>query len=66
MLKVTYQLVTGKYTLVVLSDFFPYHWTGHEVLIEGKSYQTKIVYDLPKSIAIFGTGDFVGKEIAFV
>ena len=66
MLKVTYQLATGKYTLVGLSESLPYHWTGHEVLIEGKSYQTKIVYDLPKSIAIFGTGDFVGKEIDFV
>lgn len=66
MLKVTYQLVTGKYTLVGLSDSLPYHWTGHEVLIEGKSYQTEIVYDLPKSIAIFGAGDFVGKEIDFV
>ena len=66
MLKVTYQLATGKYTLVGLSDHLPYHWTGHEVFIEGKAYQTEIVYDLPKSIAILGAGDFVGKEIAFV
>jgi len=65
-MKVEYQHVTGKYTLVGLSDSPPYNWKGNEVLVEGKSYKTELVYDLPKCIAVLGVGDFVGKEITFV
>lgn len=64
MIKIVSQIETGKHTLLQLSEGFPNTWCT-EATIDGKTYKTEIVYDLPNHIAIIGQGDFVGKEIHF-
>lgn len=65
MLGIIGQLYAGKYTILILDGELPPHRNGL-VRIEGKKFQTEIVYDLPRSIGIIGTGDFTGKEIEFI
>lgn len=63
-IKVEFQHSEGKYTLVGLDSPIPDNWKK-KVTIDGKEYDTEIVYDLPNHIAIIGNGNFVGKEIVF-
>ena len=65
MTKIVDQIKTGKYTLLSLDSDPPNHW-NKSISIDGEKYKTEIVYDLPKHIAIIGSGDFVGKEVAFI
>ncbi len=64
MIRVVSQIETGKYTLLQLSEGLPNTWCT-EATIDGKTYKTEIVYDLPNHIAIVGHGDFTGKEVVF-
>ena len=66
MIKVDFQHNTGKYTLIGLTDSIPLKWKGDTIVIDGKKYKTEIVYDLPKHIAVIGSGEFIGKEVVFV
>lgn len=64
MIKAEFQYSVGKYTLIGLDSPIPNNWKN-KVVIDGKEYDTEIVYDLPNHIAVIGNGDFVGKEIVF-
>ena len=59
------QFTVSKYT-VLLFDELHVTGSGKTVLIDGKTYPTEIVFDLPNSIAIIGQGEYVGKEAVFV
>ncbi len=59
------QLNVGKYTVISINQELPTNW-GKLVEINGKKYETEIAYDLPNSLGIVGTGEFVGKEIKFI
>lgn len=65
MIKVKSQLEVGKYTVLTLDSNIPYS-KENEVIIDGKTFQTEIVYDMPNSIGIIAHGDFIGKEIKFI
>ena len=65
LIKINFQYNTGKYTLLGVDSPLPPNRTD-KVCIQGKEYQTEIVYDLPNHIAILGDGDFVGKEVEFI
>ena len=64
MIKVIYQLKIKEYTLLQLSEGLP-NTKCSEATIDGKTYKTAIVYDLPNHIAIVGHGNFTGKEVVF-
>lgn len=65
MIKIKSQLEVGKYTVLILDSNIPYS-RGSEVVINGRTFQTEIVYDIPNSIGIIAHGDFIGKEIKFI
>ena len=55
----------GKYTVLELSQDLP-NKVYKKYRIDGKYYDSVPVYDLPRSIAIEGKGDFVGKIVEFL
>lgn len=63
--KVIEQFNCGKYTVISLKSPPPSHWKKG-VRIDNIEYDTEIVYDLPNSIGIIGTGDFKDKQIEFI
>lgn len=65
MSKVIAQLEVDKYTLLELDSTLPLK-KYNKIAIEGKEYNTEIVYDLQNNIAVLAKGDFVGKEVSFV
>lgn len=65
-MKIVAQCKTGKYTLLTLSQEIPYNWSGQKVRINDKNYRSVPVYDLPKHIAILGSGEFKGENIKFI
>ena len=64
MIKIVKQLDAGKYTVLCLNAPIP-NIKFKKLVIDEKEYESVIVYDLPKSIAIKTKGNFVGKEIKF-
>lgn len=64
MVKVEKQLNAGKYIVLCLNQPIPFD-CGNKVTIDGREYETEVVYDLPNAIGILATGNFVGKEIVF-
>lgn len=64
MVKIQKQLNAGKYTVLCLNQPIPFE-CGNKVTIDGKEYETEIVYVLPNGIGILATGNFVGKDIVF-
>lgn len=65
MIKITEQLNAGKYTVLCLDAPVPLQ-RFDKVGIDGNLYEAEIVYDLPRSIGIMATGNFVGKKIEFL
>jgi hypothetical protein len=61
-MKILNQLNIGPYSVIQVDGN---DQIGKVAIIDGKKYDTEIVYDLPNSIAIKGEGDFVGKEVHF-
>lgn len=64
MVKIEKQLNAGKYIVLCLNQPIPFD-CGNKVTIDGREYETEVVYDLPNSIGILANGNFVGKEIVF-
>ncbi len=58
------QFTVAKYT-VLLFDELHVTGSGKKVTIDGKTYSTEVVFDLPNSIAIIGQGEYIGKDAAF-
>lgn len=58
------QFTVSKYT-VLLFDELHVTGTGKTALIDGKTYPTEMVFDLPNCIAIIGQGECIGKEAIF-
>ena len=58
------QFTVSKYT-VLLFDELRLTGSGKTVTIDGKTYTTEMVFDLPNSIAIIGQGEYIGKDDVF-
>ena len=58
------QFTVSNYT-VLLFDELRVTGAGKTVKIDGKTYPTEIVFDLPNSIAIIGQGEYIGKDAVF-
>lgn len=57
------QIEVGGYTIISFDSTPRVNYS--KVIIDGREYTPKIVYDLKNSIAIAEKGSFVGKEIRF-
>lgn len=65
LIKIKNQLEVGKYTVLILDSNIPYSKVS-KVIIDGRTFKTEIVYDMPNSIGIIANGNFIGKEIKFI
>lgn len=64
MKKVEKQLPAGKFTVLIFNSFSLNELKNKGfILVDGKRYETEIVYDLPNAIGIVGHGNFVGKYV---
>lgn len=63
--KVRDQISDGHYTIIILDSPIPASWRDR-VVIDGIEYKTEIVYDMENSLAIVGSGSFIGKEVQFL
>ena len=67
MIKIDFQHSTGNgITLLGFDKDMPKELLSDTIRIEGRDYKTEIVYDLPDHIAIYGEGEFLGKEVEFI
>lgn len=65
MIKIKSQLEVGKYTVLILDSNIPYSKVS-KVIIDGRTFKTEIIYDMPNSIGIIANGNFIGNEIKFI
>lgn len=55
----------GKYNVLTMDNDLPLS-SYTKCIIDGNEYKLVPTYDLPKSIAIEGNGDYKGKRVEFV
>lgn len=63
--KILKQLPCDKYAVLILDSAPPTSWNSNIVVIDGVSYETEIVYDLPNAIAVKSNETFVGKTLEY-
>jgi len=59
------QFNISDFTVLIFDEMY-IAGKGKKVIIGDNTYKAEIIFDFPNSIAIKGTGNFVGKKAIFV